>query len=118
MATELLGINKQMTIDHNNFIHNITKATCVDRDSAIRTATRYGLDGLGIESRWGARFSAPPDPPLGPTQPLVKWAPRTASFPGVNWPGRDADNTPNLAPKLKKEYSYTFTPPVGLCGLF
>ena len=22
-------------------------------------ATRYGLDGPGIESRWGARFSAP-----------------------------------------------------------
>jgi hypothetical protein len=29
------------------------------RDSSIGIATRYGLDGPGIESRWGARFSAP-----------------------------------------------------------
>ena len=29
------------------------------RDSSVDIATRYGLDGLGIESRWGARFSAP-----------------------------------------------------------
>ena len=29
------------------------------RDSSVGTATCYGLDGPGIESRWGARFSAP-----------------------------------------------------------
>jgi hypothetical protein len=29
------------------------------RDSSVGIATRYGLDGAGIESRWGARFSAP-----------------------------------------------------------
>jgi hypothetical protein len=29
------------------------------RDSVVDIATRYGLDGLGIESRWGARFSLP-----------------------------------------------------------
>jgi len=29
------------------------------RDSSVGTATGYGLDGLGIESQWGARFSAP-----------------------------------------------------------
>jgi hypothetical protein len=28
-------------------------------DSAIIIATRYGLDGLGIESRWGATLSTP-----------------------------------------------------------
>ena len=35
--------------------------------SSFGIATGYGLDGPGIESRWGARFSAPvqtgPDPP-------------------------------------------------------
>ena len=31
----------------------------VGRDSSVGIATRYGLDGPGIESRWGARFSAP-----------------------------------------------------------
>jgi len=30
----------------------------VGRDSSVGTATRYGLDGPGIESRWGARFFA------------------------------------------------------------
>ena len=29
------------------------------RDSSVGIATRYGLDGPVIESRWGARFSAP-----------------------------------------------------------
>ena len=29
------------------------------RDGSVGIATRYGLDGPGIESRWGARFSAP-----------------------------------------------------------
>ena len=31
----------------------------VGRDSSVGIATRYGLDGPGIEARWGARFSAP-----------------------------------------------------------
>jgi hypothetical protein len=26
-------------------------------DSSVSIATRYGLDGSGIESRWGSRFS-------------------------------------------------------------
>jgi hypothetical protein len=30
----------------------------VGRDSSVGIATRYGLVGPGIESRWGARFSA------------------------------------------------------------
>ena len=30
----------------------------VGRDSAVGIAIRYGLDGPGIESLWGARFSA------------------------------------------------------------
>jgi len=43
----------------------------VGRDSSVVIATRYGLDGSEIESRWGARFSAPrPDRAWGPTNPL------------------------------------------------
>jgi hypothetical protein len=30
----------------------------VDREGSVSTAPRHGLDGPGIESRWGARFSA------------------------------------------------------------
>jgi hypothetical protein len=31
----------------------------VDRDSVVSIATRYGLDGPGIESRWGRDFPYP-----------------------------------------------------------
>ena len=31
----------------------------VGRDSSVGIASRYGLDGAGIEFRWGGRFSAP-----------------------------------------------------------
>ena len=31
----------------------------VGLDSSVGIATRYGLDRPGIESQWGARFSAP-----------------------------------------------------------
>jgi len=30
----------------------------IGRDSSVGTATRYGLGGPGIESRWGTRFTA------------------------------------------------------------
>jgi len=29
------------------------------QDSVVSIATRYGLEGLGIESWWGAKYSAP-----------------------------------------------------------
>ena len=48
---------------------------CVGRDSSVGIATRYGLDGLGIESRWGRDFPHPSRPALGPTQPLIQWVP-------------------------------------------
>ena len=35
------------------------------RDSVVRIATRYWLDGPGIESRWVARVSAPVQTSLG-----------------------------------------------------
>ena len=43
------------------------------RYSAVGIATRYGLDGLGIESRWGRGFPHPSRPSLRPTQPPVQW---------------------------------------------
>jgi hypothetical protein len=39
-------------------------------------------------------------------------------FPGVKRPGCGVDHPPHLAPRLKKEYGYTSTPPLGLRGLF
>ena len=52
----------------------------VDRDSAVSIATRYGLDGLGIESRLEARFSVPFQ--TGPGAHPASCAMGTGSFPG------------------------------------
>jgi hypothetical protein len=45
----------------------------VVRDSVVGIATRYGLEGPGIEFRWGRDFSQPSRPTLGPTQPPIRW---------------------------------------------
>jgi len=45
-----------------------------------RPATRYGLEGPGIESRWGRDFPHPSRQVLGPTRPPVQRVP--GSFPG------------------------------------
>jgi len=42
----------------------------------------------------------------------------TASFPGIERPKGGVDHPPHLLPKLKKESSYTCTPPLCLHGLF
>jgi hypothetical protein len=56
------------------------------------TATGYGLDGPGIESRWGRDFPHLSRPVLGSTQPPIQWVP------GFSWgkerPGRAADPSP------------------------
>jgi hypothetical protein len=47
----------------------------VGRDGVIGTASRYGMDGPGIGSRWGPDFPRPSRPVLGPTQPPIQWVP-------------------------------------------
>ena len=55
----------------NQMGRNLTEITKIagGRDSSVGIATRYRLDGPGIESRWGERdFPHPSRPALGPTQ--------------------------------------------------
>ena len=85
------------------------------RDSAVCIVTRYGMGGPQIESRWG-KFSPPVQ--AGPGAHPASYTMGTGSFLGVKRSGRGFDHLPHLAPRLKKEYSYTSTPPLGLRGLF
>jgi hypothetical protein len=70
--------------------------------SVIGIATGYGLDGPGIESRWGARFSALVQtcPGAHPASCTIG----TGSFPGVK-SGRGVTLTPHslLVPLVMKE---------------
>jgi hypothetical protein len=61
---------------------NSPSCVCMGRHSVVGIATGYGLDGLGIESRWGRDFPRLSRPALGPTQPHVRvqWVP--GLFPG------------------------------------
>ena len=46
-----------------------------DCGSSVGIATRKGLEGPGIESRWGRDFPHLSRPALGPTQSPVQWVP-------------------------------------------
>ena len=49
--------------------------TSLERYGSVGIATRYGLDGPGIESRCGRDFPHPSRPALWPTQPPIQWVP-------------------------------------------
>ena len=57
--------------------------------SSVSIATYYGLDGPGIESRWGEIFRTCPDRPWGASSLMYNGY---RVFPGGRKrPGRDAD---------------------------
>ena len=78
-----------------------TQYIYVGRDSSVSIATRYGLEGPGVESRWGRDFLHPFRPDLGPTQPPMQWVP--GLFPRGKAAGAWRWPPPYLAPRLKKE---------------
>jgi hypothetical protein len=75
------------------------------RDSSVGIATRYGLDGPGIENKkilvGGEIFCTRPDQPVR-AHPASNTL-GTVSFPGVKRPRHGVDHLPHLAPRLKKE---------------
>jgi hypothetical protein len=56
----------------------------VGRDSSVIIATRYGVGGPGIESRWGATFSAPVQ--TGSGDHPVSYTMGIGSLSEVKWP--------------------------------
>ena len=65
-AYNLCGAYKDRQTDRQSFSFSLETVLClvqqcfVGRDSSVGTATAYGLDGRGFESRWGPKF-APAD---------------------------------------------------------
>jgi hypothetical protein len=72
---KMIGTNKL----HFSIMY-VTTAGVVGLDGSDRIATRYGLDGLGIISRWEGGFAHPSTPTLDPIQPPVMWL--AGIFPG------------------------------------
>jgi hypothetical protein len=70
------------------------------RDSVVGIATRYELDGPGIESPWGADFPHTFTPAMGSTQPRIQWVP--GLFPGVKRPGRGVNHPPPSSAEVKE----------------
>jgi hypothetical protein len=58
-----------------------------------------------------------PSETSGPGAHRASYTTGTWSLLGVKRLGRGVDHPPHLAPRLKKEENYTFTPPLGLRGL-
>jgi hypothetical protein len=69
--------------------------------SSVGIATDYGLDGPGIESRWGARLLAHVQ--TGPGAHPDSCTMGTGSFPGVKRPGRGADYPPTPSAEVENE---------------
>jgi hypothetical protein len=77
--------------------------------SVVGIATAYGLDGPGIESRWGRDFPHLSRPALRPTKPPVQWVP--GLFRGKVRPGRDADPSPPSSAEVKNRVElYLYSP--------
>ena len=77
---------------HALTIFNALIYSTVGRDSSVGIATRYGLEGPWIESRWGARFSAPVQTGTGAYPASCTMG--TGSFLGVKLLGRGAYHPP------------------------
>jgi hypothetical protein len=78
------------------------------RDGSVGIATGYGLDGPGIESRWGARFLAHVQ--TGPGAHPASCTMGTGSFPGVKRPGVVLTTHPLLAPRSGKSRAIPLPP--------
>jgi hypothetical protein len=100
--------------NHNIFI-NVPLSQTFTPDSAVGTATGYGLDDQGVsefESCWGQEFSLLHFVQTGcgvhtTSYPMVIGA----LPPAVKRPGRETDHSPPTSAEVKKTWTYTSTPP-------
>jgi len=81
----------------------------VGRNSSVCTATCYGLDGPGIESRLGVRISTPFQTVRGahPTSYTMS----IGFFPGVKQRGRSVEHSPPTSAEFKERVElYLYSP--------
>jgi hypothetical protein len=78
------------------------------RHSSVGVATRYGLNGPGIESRWGRKFPHPSTPAL-----TLLHNGHRVSFLGVKRPGRGVDYTPPSSAEVKERVDLCLCFPTG-----
>ena len=76
--------------------------------SVVGVATGYGLDGPGIESRWGRDFPHLSKPALGP--PSLLYSGCRVFSGGKEQPGRDAVPSPLLVPWSRKSRAIPLFP--------
>ena len=92
-----------------NFTFYLWLFTHLGPGSIVGMATAYGLDGPGIESRWGRDFPHLSRPALRPIHPPVKWVPGLSR--GKVRPGRDADPSPPSSAEVKNKVElYLYSP--------
>jgi hypothetical protein len=73
------------------------------------TFIRYGLDGSGIESGWGARFSTPVQTSPGAHPDFYTMG--TGPFLGVKRPGCGVDHPPPSSAEVKERVElYLYSP--------
>ena len=95
--------NNSFTTTNNNYNNN------VGRDSSVVIATRYGIDGPGIESRWRRDFPHLSRPALWPTQPPAQWVPVLSR--GLRRSGRGVDHPSVSSAEVKEDVElYLYSP--------
>jgi hypothetical protein len=72
----------------------------VNKYSVIGIATRFRLDGLGIESRWGGEILRRAQ--TGREAHPASYTMGEESFPGVKWPGSGVDHAPPSSAGVKE----------------
>ena len=88
----------------------------VSRDGVVGIATRYGLDGPGIKSRWRRDFLYPSIPAVGP--PSLLYNGYRVSFLWVKRPEPRIDYPPLSNAEVKERVDLYLYSPLGLHGLF
>jgi len=79
--------------------------------SSVGIVTCYGLDGLGIKSRWRAKFSTPIQ--TSPGARPASYTMGTRSFPGIKRPGCGVDHPSCSSAKIIERVELYFYSPSG-----